>query len=202
MFVDLCGALGSYTKSLVARRYSIGCKSCASSVVKLTLRSGTCRDAFCTSELVFKSSDTGVASESWVSRRDTNADRIIEALDKHTGEDCHDVIARPGGVSGFHPTRVMKSCREQGQFTVEPRGEQGGWKPRPCRASIYIVSLRREGTCFPAHPGQHSADSLDAADIGFPANGNSSSWSDWEHSCGNNTSRDEDLAERRTDQIW
>lgn len=44
-----------------------------------------------------------------VSRRDTNADRIIEALDKHTGENCHDVIARPGGVSGFHLTRVMKS---------------------------------------------------------------------------------------------
>lgn len=33
---------------------------------------------------------------------------------------------------------------------------------------------------------------MDAADIGFPANGNSSSWSDLEHNRGNNTSRDED----------
>ncbi|OJZ86332.1 hypothetical protein ASPFODRAFT_80875 [Aspergillus luchuensis CBS 106.47] len=167
MFVDRCGALGSYTKSLVVRRYSIGCKSCASSVVKLTLRSGTCRDAFCTAELVFNN---------------TNADRIIEALDKHTGENCHDVIARPGGVSGFHLTRHFHLLR------------------RP-----FIGKLSRAvycAACFPAHPGQHSADSLDAADIGFPANGNSSSWSDLEHNRGNNTSRDEDLDERRTDRIW
>ncbi|PWY62409.1 hypothetical protein BO83DRAFT_412582 [Aspergillus eucalypticola CBS 122712] len=161
MFVDRCGALGSYTKS------------------------GTCRDASCTAELVFNSSDTGVASESWVSRRDTNADRIIEALDKHTGENCHDVIARPGGVSELKRARTV---------TVESRGEQGesGLAENKARSlDPHFHLLRRPfvgklsravfcAACFPAHPGQHSADSLDAADIGFPANGNSSSWSNWE----------------------
>lgn len=93
-------------------------------MIELTLGPGTCHDDFVQPEL--SSDDTGVASEPWVSRRDTNADRIIEALDKHTGGDCHDVIAHPGGVSAFHPTRVMEEKKAR-TITVEPRGEQGGF---------------------------------------------------------------------------
>ena len=92
-------------------------------MIELTLGPGTCHDDFVQPEL--SSDDTGVASEPWVSRRDTNVDRIIEALDKHTGEDCHDVIAHPGGVSAFHPTREESKDNYRGT-----KGRTGGFPQR------------------------------------------------------------------------
>lgn len=67
-----------------------------------------------------------MAAESWVSRKDTNADRIIEALDKHTGEElsrCHRTSWRR---FRFPPDKGHEELKRVRTITVEPRGEQGG----------------------------------------------------------------------------